>query len=272
MSLRSLSQKLRRLENQWAKQMKKAENPILISLRRDPAQILRLAGLIPDAWQEQQLRLPSGNRLLLASRQSGKSTLAAALALRVALLQPGAPVLLVSPSLRQSGELFRKVVELFNLLGRPVAVRAESAARLELANGARVLSLPGDESTVRGFSGVALLVIDEAARVSDAMYYAVRPMLAVSQGQLVALSTPFGQRGWFYEEWQSHGAWQRVRITADECARIKPEFLAEEQRSLGERWYQQEYQCSFEETTGAVFSNADIQAAIRSDLEPMFIG
>src|SRR5207244_4416310 len=118
--------------------------------------------------------------------------------------------------------------------------------RLELANGSRIVSLPGDEATVRGFSGVALLVIDEAARVNDALYYSVRPMLAVSQGRLVSLSTPFGKRGWFHDEWFGEGDWERVKITAEECPRIPATFLAEERRALGERWYKQEYLCSFE--------------------------
>src|SRR5262249_59610271 len=122
---------------------------------------------------------------------------AAALALRTALLRPRSPVLLLSPSLRQSSELFRKILDLFNALERPVAVRAESALRVEFANGSRILLLPGKESTVRGFSDVALLIIDEAARVPDALYYSVRPMLAVSQGRLVALPTPFANPRFF---------------------------------------------------------------------------
>src|SRR5262249_20036725 len=194
----------------------------------------------------------------------------AALALRTALLQAGALVLLLSPSLRQSGELFRKVLDLFNALGRPLAVAAESALRLELANAFRVICLPGDEKNIRGFSGVALLVIDEAARVDDALYYSVRPMLAVSRGRLVALSTPFGQRGWFHTEWHGAGEWERVRVTADQCPRITPEFLAEERRALGERWFAQEYLCDFTSVIDAVFSYEDIQAALSADVTPLF--
>jgi hypothetical protein len=85
------------------------------------------------------------------------------------------------------------------------------------------------------------LVIDEASRVSDGLYYAVRPMLAVSRGRLVALSTPFGRRGWFFEEWESGARWERHKITAEECPRITSEFLKEEEASLGPRWYKQEY-------------------------------
>ena len=155
-------------------------------------------------------------------------------------------------------------------LGRPVPAVRETALQLELANGSRVVSLPGTEGTVRGFSRVALLVIDEAARVSDPLYYAVRPMLAVSRGRLVALSTPFGQRGWFHAEWTGQGDWERVCVTADQVPRITREFLAEERRALGDRWYAQEYQCSFESTVDAVFDYRDIQAALSDEVKPLF--
>jgi hypothetical protein len=240
------------------------------AIRDNPSLLMTCAGLAPDAWQKQLLHSSSARMLLLCARQSGKSSVAAALALQAALLRPRAPVLLLSPSIRQSGEIFRKVQDLLHALGRPVGIVAESSLRLELANGSRILSLPGTEETVRGFSGVSLLIIDEAARVADALYYAVRLMLAVSKGRLVALSTPFGKRGWFHEEWHGDGEWERVRIVADQCPRITPEFLAEERRALGERWYRQEYLCSFEDAVDAVFSYEDIQAALNNEVKPLF--
>src|ERR1700722_13009778 len=98
----------------------RAENPILTRLRRDPARILASAGMTPDPWQTDLLRSRSSRMLLLCSRQAGKSTVAAALALRAALLEPPALVLLLSPTQRQSGELFRdKVKRIYNALGRP---------------------------------------------------------------------------------------------------------------------------------------------------------
>jgi hypothetical protein len=229
------------------------------------------AGLEPDAWQRMVLSSHSSQVLMKASRQSGKSQVAAAVALREALLVPGALVLLLSPSLRQSGELYRaKLVPLFNDQGRPVAVTQGSALQMTLANGSRIISLPGTEETIRGYSGVQLLVIDEAARVADELYAAVRPMLAVSGGRLVALSTPFGKRGWFFEEWTGGGEWGRVRVTAEECPRIDPEFLAAERRALGERWYRQEYLCSFEDTADAVFTHQHIMGAHDDSLRPLF--
>jgi hypothetical protein len=237
-----------------------------------PEAILTAAGLAPDAWQTALLRRPAPRVLMLCSRQSGKSTVAAGLALREALLIPGSLVLLLSPTLRQSGELFRaRVMSLYNALGRPVAALRETQLTLELANGSRVVSLPGEEGGIRGYSGVALLVIDEAARVADDLLAAVRPMLAVSGGRLLALSTPFGKRGWFHAEWTGPGAWERVYVTAEQCPRIDPAFLAEERRSLGERVYAAEYLCEFSEASGAVFSEAEIMACLDARLKPLTI-
>jgi Terminase large subunit, T4likevirus-type, N-terminal len=265
----SLACRMQRLEAQ-AHAVRRRLEGVLDQVRSAPAGVMRLAGLEPDAWQEALLASTARQVLMLCSRQSGKSSVAAALALRTALLNPGSPTLLLSPSLRQSGELFRKVLELYDVLKRPLPALTRTALRLEFANGSRILSLPGTEATVRGFSGVALLVIDEAARVMDPLYYAVRPMLAVSQGRLVALSTPFGKRGWFHDEWHGAGEWERVRITAEQCPRISKEFLAEERRALGERWYRQEFCCSFEDTIDAVFAWEDIQAAMSDAVKPLF--
>jgi hypothetical protein len=263
-----ISRGLVRLETALS-QYNPATEELLDRLRTDPAAIFPEAGMAADLWQENVLRAGSKRMLLLCGRQTGKSTTAAALALVTALAEAPALVLLLSPSQRQSGELFRdKFLPLYNRLGRPVPPVLESALRIELANGSRVLSLPGDEGTIRGFSGVSLLVIDEAARVPDDLYRATRPMLAVSRGRLVCLSTPFGKRGFFHQEWTGNRPWVRTRILAEECRRIPPEFLAEERVALGSRWYRQEYECSFEETTDAVFSYEMIMRMRADDISP----
>jgi hypothetical protein len=240
--------------------------PPLSRYRADPARLMADVGLSPDPWQTDLLRSSAPRTLILASRQVGKSQTSAALALREALLSPNRLVLLVSPSLRQSGELFRdKVMPLYRRLGRPVAAVRETALELALANGSRVVSLPGSEATIRGFSSVALLVIDEAARVKDALYYACRPMLAASGGALVAVTSAYAKAGWFYEAWSGAEPWRRVRVRATDCPRIAPAFLAEERAALGGRWFGMEYMTEFGEAVDAVFSHADIGAAFGSD-------
>jgi hypothetical protein len=166
----------------------------------------------------------------------------------------------VAPSERQSRELFRKVMAGFKALGQPLGTRKCNDHELELSNGARVVALPGREGTIRSFSGVALLILDEAARVPDILYRSVRPMLAVSRGRLIALSTPFGRSGWFYDEWSGNGPWQRVQIPWTQCPRITPDFIAEETRALGQAWVDQEYNCLFTALEGLVFP--DFEKAI----------
>jgi hypothetical protein len=241
-----------------------------LALALDATLLMHAAGLMPDAWQQGVLRSDAKRQLLLCSRQSGKSTVTAVLALHAALYQAPALVLLLSPSLRQSQELFRKVLDVYGVLEATVPPKQESALRLELQNGSRILCLPGKEETIRGFSGVRLLVVDEAARVPDALYYSVRPMLAVSGGRLVCLTTPFGKRGFFHQEWTEGHGWEKVKITARECPRISPMFLDEERRALGEWWFKQEYECEFVETIDQVFSFASVTRAVTEDVQPLF--
>lgn len=160
---------------------------------------MRASGMEPDATQLRVMSTP-GNQLLLCHRQWGKSTTVGAIALEDACSEPGALVLLVSRSMRQSGELFRKVKQFYHAT-RPLPLIQDSALSLELANHSRIVSLPGSEETIVGYSKVKRLILDEAARIPDPTFYAVRPMLAMSQGSIIALSTPFGKRGWFYEAW-----------------------------------------------------------------------
>jgi len=230
-----------------------------VGLRLDPALwASEVLGLQPDPWQAEVLRSDAKRILLNCSRQSGKSTTTAALALHTAIYQPGSLVLCLSPTLRQSGELFHNVARFYSLVAGEFPAAAESALRLELENGSRIVSLPGQEQTVRGYAGVSLLVVDEAARVADSLYYSVRPMLAVSNGRLIALSTPRGNRGWFYEAWHSAEPWTKWEIPASKCPRIRPEFLEEERRVLGSWWFDQEYNCRFLDSQSQLLRKEDV--------------
>ena len=233
----------------------------------DPAVLAEKMDLHPDPWQERFLRSSSNRILLNCCRQAGKSTMTALLGVHTAVYQPGSLVLMLSPSLRQSQELFRKSLSLYSNLANAAPAKSESALKLELENGSRIVSLPGKEQTVRGFSEVSLLAVDEAARVPDELYYAVRPMLAVSGGRLVVLSTPFGARGWFYEAWRSKEAWERYEIKAEDCPRINSEFLEEERRNIGEFWFRQEYQCEFLASETQAFRLEDIERAFEEEVE-----
>ena len=239
-----------------------------LALALDRREFARSVAFEPDEWQADALRSEVPRQLYNASRQSGKSTVAAVLAVHTALYEPGSLALLLSPTLRQSQELFKKCLTIYRDAGRPVAPESETALTLTLKSGSRIVSLPGKEGTVRGYSGVRLLVIDEAARVADELYASVRPMLAVSAGRLVALSTPFGTRGWWYEAWRGGEAWERYEVPATNVPRINPTFLEEERRTLGEWWFEQEYMCQFLDAETQAFRREDIERTFDEEVEP----
>jgi hypothetical protein len=235
----------------------------------DPTLVMRAAGMTPDPWQAAFLRSNAPRRLLLCSRQLGKSLVVACLAAWTLLFIPGALVLILCPSLRQSGETFKKLMRFLRAFDPAVPLDAETQLSVTLATGARCVCLPGSVENLVGFSAPRLVILDEAAYIPAEPYYAVRPMLAASEGAcLVALSTPNGKQGWFFDEWTSEsGEWERTKAIATECPRIKPSFLEEERRSLGPRAFSQYHLAEFLEAAddprnARVFASASLQSAL----------
>jgi hypothetical protein len=217
-------------------------------------------GIELDEWQREYLESTSKRRYLNCSRQGGKSSVSSISGLYDALSSPGSLVLVVAPSERQSLELFRKISDMYRELGHTVPADSERKLGMELLNGSRIEALPGSEKTIRCFSAPARVIVDEASRVEDDTFAAMLPMLAVSGGSLDLLSTPCGRRGFFFTA-SMEGDWKRWTVPATEIERITPEFLAEQRRLMGERWYRQEFMCEFMDTEDAVFDTEIIAAA-----------
>jgi len=242
-------------------------NGALLALALDPARILTAQGMTADPWQRELLLSSARDTLLNCSRGAGKSRVTSALALHTALFRPHSLTLLVSRSLRQATELFRYVKEAYHALDRPLRALKDNECQLELANRSRIVALPGREETIRSFQGVKLLILDEAARIPDELYSSVSPMTGVSGGRTICLSTPFGQRGFFWREWHNElVAWTRFRITWQQCPRLTPAFIENERRKFGDSWIRQEYECSFEAREGLVFP--DFPLALTTEPEP----
>jgi hypothetical protein len=264
----SIENRLQRI----SKRLTEREKPKAVVTYSDPLFFAtHMLKFQPDPWQERVLSW-TGKRLLLnCCRQSGKSTTTAILALHRAYYFPRSLILLVSPSLRQSAELFRKVLDFLALLPVRPALTEDNKLSLQMQNGSRIVSLPAKEANVRGFSGPSLIVEDESARVTDDLYLALRPMLAISQGQHILMSTPFGKRGHFFDAWENGGgSWDRIMVTASDCPRITPAFLEDERQSMPALWYAAEYLCEFTETQDSVFNYDDVRSAMSSDIAPLF--
>ena len=229
-------------------------------------------GLTLDPWQARVLGGAHQQAILNCSRQSGKSTIAAILGLHETLFKPGSLTLLVSPTLRQSSELFRKVVELRDSLPWTVPLLEDNRLSMRVARGGRIVSLPGSERTIRGHSAVTLLVEDEASRVEDVLHYSVMPMLAVTQGRLLLMSTPWTKHGVFYDIWHNAEGWHRERVTVHDVPRISPEWVADQRRNMPDMWFRCEFLCEFLDSADSVFAHEHIEAALTNDVKPLFGG
>lgn len=240
-----------------------------------PFHLMKQAIGEPDFWQREFLEEMPKRGILLCSRQSGKSTVVAILALYEALYKAPADILIIAPRQAQAFELLRKVRKALSIWeetgGKQILF--ESALRMELNNGSRILALPGKEESIRGYS-IKLLILDEAARIPDDLYRAVRPMIGASNGKLIALSSAFGKRGWFWNTWiadkdELGEDWHKTLITADDCPRLTETFLASERTVLGDWWYRQEYMCEFLGDTTQLITLEMIELAVTKDYNSM---
>ncbi len=203
-------------------------------------------GFVADEKQAAILDCPDPRVILLTSRQVGKSTIAALRALYIAVHQAKSLIFMVAPIETQAGEILQKLKEFAEQLGFPLRGDGNNPRSLLLPNGSRVVARSSIARSVRGFSKASLVIVDEAAFVSTAAYRALSPILAVSQGHLWALSTPYGHNNMFAQIWHDpDNGWARFQIRAAECSRLTPEFLAAELRLHGELSFAQEYDCQF---------------------------
>ncbi|MFN0167743.1 MAG: hypothetical protein ACKV22_15055, partial [Bryobacteraceae bacterium] len=187
-------------------------------------------------------------------------TLAAILATHKLLYgHPETLIVIVGPTQRQSSELLRKVRRCLHDLRVSFTGDGDNAESAQIANGSRVVGLPGVGDNIRCFSSVDLLLLDEAARIPDETWLAVHPMIARSQGPVIAMSTPAGPTGFFWEAWTQGGAeWFRLQVPATCCPRFPPRILERERRVLGEFWFRQEFLCEFSGNGDGFFPQADL--------------
>lgn len=237
----------------------------------DPATWAKeVLGVHPDPWQSKLLRSRSSKIILNCSRQSGKSTISAALGLHESIYRRPSFGLVIAPSQDQSAELMLKFDEFRGAVELPSDyLSTDTKLAVQFANGNRFVARPGSEKTARSFSAVTLLLEDEASRVLDDLYNATRPMLSVSGGRHILMSTPFGKRGHFYKIWtEQRDLWESYEIPAEKCPRISKEFLVEEKRT--NPWFEQEYHCHFMETEDQYFSNHTIGKLFDGSIKPLW--
>ncbi|HWF10461.1 MAG TPA: terminase family protein [Bryobacteraceae bacterium] len=228
-------------------------------------------GFRANEQQARVLRSRARRGILNCCRQWGKSTVTAAMAMYRAQMTPGCLVLIASPSRRQSAEWMRKARGMAVKMGIRPRGDGDNAVSLLLPNGSRIVGLPRLEDTVRGFSAVSLLLIDEAARVPDEMFDALQPMLGTTDGDMWLMSTPRGKAGFFYEMWEFGGTeWMRVKGPATECAQVSKRFLEEQRRVMSADKFMQEHMCCFVGRGAGLFDREMVEGILDDEVEPIF--
>ncbi len=239
----------------------------------DPVAFARRMGFEADEVQASILRSTAKQGILNCTRQWGKSTVAGAKAIWQMVSKPACLVVVASPSKKQSAEMVLKISEMVAKAGLRARRDGVFEVSILLPNGSRLVGLPGREATVRGLSRASLVLIDEASRVSDEMYRALRPMLILERGSVWLMSTPWAKRGFFYEAWAYGGeAWERYSVKATECPRISAEALEEERKQWTAEEFQREFMAEFMRDEASAFDAELVEAAADSGVAPMELG
>ena len=231
---------------------------------------LRL-GFHPDRHQCLVLDPSIQRGILNCTRQWGKSTVTAAKAIHHAVTVAGSLTLVASPSARQSGEFLRKAETFARKLKLDPRGDGDNAISLLLPNNSRIVGIPANEDTTRGFSAVTLMLIDEASRVPDSFYYSLLPtMITRADAALWLMSTPNGKQGFFYNEWIGEEDWTRIEVPATDCPRIPQKSLDRERRHMTKAMFEQEYLCKFIAPDNSFFDADMVREASERDPEPFF--
>ena len=212
----------------------------------------RLAlGVTLDKWQRQLVEVGPGKRAIcLVHRQSGKTT-AAAIATSHHLMFGGYPStsLVLSPTQRQSAEFVRRARGFLVKAGAKLT--ADNAFSIQLENGARLLGLPGEnDASIRGLSIDGMLIVDEAARVQDALVEAAQPMLLrhMKKARFFMLSTAWAKSGVFHRIWSEGDPkdWIKIEATIEQCGHLTPADIERERRSMPAAVFAREYLNQFD--------------------------
>ncbi|MDA1338535.1 MAG: terminase family protein [bacterium] len=212
-----------------------------------------------DPWQKKLLEA-EGNIVVRSGRQSGKSTAIAIKTGDYAVNNRKSQILVISAVERQAYLLFEKILTYIEDK-YPTMIKGgrerPTKSQIRLKNGAVIRCLPTG-LTGRGIRGFNLLIADEAAFIPENVWSAVTPMIAITEGQIILLSTPFGRSGYFYRCFKDD-SFEKFHVSSEDCPRmqseISKEFLKQEKNRMTKLQYAQEYLGEFVDELRQLFSD-----------------
>jgi len=219
-----------------------------------------------DGWQERVLAT-TGNVVLRSGRQVGKSTVISIKAAEYALKHPRKNILVIASVERQAQLLFEKVLAYIYETNKKEIKSGKNRptkSKLQLKNGSTIYCLPTGLSGygIRGYT-IDLLIADEAAFIPEEVWTAVTPMLAVTRGDIILLSTPFGKGGYFYRCFED-STFTSFHVSSEDCPRKNQEFLDQEKERMSKLQYAQEYLGEFVDELRRFFSEELIRSCMKN--------
>ncbi len=175
-------------------------------LRETPSKFVEnIIGIEPTYYQKEFMDHPAERKAFVAGRQVGKSRVASWMALHFAVTHPNTTTLVTADALRQSSELFQTIqgeIGESEMSDEMWGIERQTQTIMEFDNGSRIMCVPTGRSgnKIRGFTA-DMVIVDEAAFIEDHIFEDVlEPMMFVSDGKMVLISTPFGKSGYFYQK------------------------------------------------------------------------
>lgn len=221
---------------------------------------LKLPRLRPDQWAIAQH--PAKVKNLACGRRWGKSVLGGVLSIATANL--GFPVAWIVPEYKNSASLWRFAKVAVAPLRNVGLVRTNEADRLiEFRNNGGFMQIfsADNPDSILG-NAFKLVVVDEAARIGEDVYYGtIEPTLADFNGDALLISTPKGMN-WFYAMWQqgkNDGVWMaswRAPTSDNPLPNIRQAAERAKDKTPAIK-YRQEWLAEFVPDGSGAFSNVD---------------
>lgn len=213
-------------------------------------------------YQKQVFNDKSNFIICLMSRQCGKSFTIASKAVYKSITTPNNLTIIVSVNQRSADELLRKVKQwaLACKTFSDLVDYSENASSVTFNNGSRVVSLPANPASLRGWSGDVIL--DEFAMIEndEEIFQAVLPVITSKmngkQKTLTICSTPTSLDTQFAKIWHTEDSqWSKYRYDIYECVeqglQADPELLKEIVND--DLVFETEYLCKFASGAGTAF-------------------
>jgi len=228
-------------------------------------------------------------RIVNKARQIGISTAIAMEALYKAIWFPHTTILFVSTGDRASRELMKKLKLLLSSMENfEFEIKTEGGIKyitnittadtktiIELKNKSRVMSLPNNPDTVRGFKADEVY-IDEHAHFENPkeIWEAVLPSITRG-GKITIVSTPRGKVGEFWRLWDEsqRGENQFIRFKFPKDRVKIPKILEkidENKKVMSELQFKQEYECEFLDEAISMFPYELINPCVKKKIESIY--